>query len=89
MPTPPSTLDRYRGRNGRFTDVVLKLKVFELEAEDVLNFRIDLHGRQRMGFTGQEKFYLLAVVRVQVAVAPSPDELTSDVVGHLCNHHGQ
>lgn len=42
-----------------------------------------------MGFTGQEKFYLLAVVRVQVAVAPSPDEVTSGVVGYLCNHHGQ
>ena len=69
--------------------VVGQRKVLVLEVEDALHIRIDVHLGQWARLTGELKFSLLDVVKVEMRVTCCIDEIAWLQVAYLCHHHGQ
>jgi hypothetical protein len=80
-------LDRNRSLDCRPRIVVLKGKVIELEAENVLHIRVNLHRRKPLQCTRQLFLGLFEVITVEVQVAERVDELERFVVAYLGHHH--
>ena len=69
--------------------VVGQRKVLVLEVEDALHIRIDVHLGQWARLTGELKFSLLDVVKVEMGVARCIDEIAWLQIAHLRHHHGK
>ena len=67
--------------------IVYELEILELEAEDILDLRIDLHLRERTRLTRQLQLHLFYMVAVDVRVAKSVYKLTRLESCHLRYHH--
>jgi len=81
-------LDRDRGADGLVVLVVHDFEVLELEVIDRLLVAVDHQRRVRERLVVELLPHLLDVVRVDVAIATSPDELADlqvrDLGDHVC-----
>src|SRR5690606_36080723 len=81
--------DRHRSLDMGVGLIAFEREVIEGEGEQVLDLRVQPHGRQREGLAAQLQVSLLDMVGVQVAVTAGPDELTGLQIAYLCHHQGQ
>ena len=69
--------------------VVLEFEVLEGERVDVVDGRVDGHGRERPRGTGELQTGLLEMVRVEVQVPEGVNKVTGLISENLGNHEGE
>ena len=79
--------------NGRFDEgvrvVADQLEIVEFELEDVFDFRVQLHLRQRAERAGQLEVHLVEVVEIDVCIAKGVDKFAGFEPCYLSHHEGE
>src|SRR5258706_9619086 len=83
----PGILHRDGSFDRRVRIVADQRKILELEVVDVLYGRIELHSRQRAGFTGELQTSLLHMIIVKVQIAKRMNESARLQIANLRHHH--
>ena len=69
--------------------ISLQMKIFVLEAEQILYLGVNNHLRQRSRFARQLQFYLLQMVQIDMCVAERVNEIAALQSCHLRHHPEQ
>ena len=82
-------LYRYRRLDVFVKPIFAQLEVLETEPEQIVDFRIEPHPRQRIRFTPELQARLRQVVGIQVRITERMHEIAGFEPGYLRHHHQQ
>gem|GEM_PF-2813642 len=69
--------------------ISLKCKIFIGKCIDIHDVRIEFHGRNWSGRSGDLFGHLLDLITVDMCISDKMDELSHFESSHLCYHHSQ